>query len=215
MVTLVSETTTGFAASANSTVYVIESNIVVGNRGNAIELSGFDDVGLIVEGVVASDTQTGVVLIGERNQTVVGSSGTIFGAAYGIELSSVEGSVVNSGTNSSQGTAILVTASNTRIENYGLITTYGLYERAIEIQGDHAELTNSGDIVGSSAVWVVAESILINNSGVLSAVDFGIYAEGNEAEVYNTGEIMAAFQGVYFPAEFATLENSGVINGDL
>lgn len=223
MVTLVSETTTGFDAALNDTVYIIEANVVVGNTTDAFEFANFDGITLLVEGIVASDTGVGIeVLSGSVNsQIIVTSSATVTGS-NGVFMAGDGQSIVNDGRifGDTVGVSMLLAGS---LENTGAISVPMTSAANFAVRvggtttGENSVISNTGTISGGSAIRLDsgATGSEIFNDGTLSALNYGMDIQAVDVEVYNTGTVQGANQGVAFNGGSGLLVNSGTIEADL
>lgn len=202
---------TGFVTSSLGTVSIstvsglldmsgqITSGVGVALIGaNGIRHSGTTAVNVAPSGLVTSRNVTMTATTGDLLQT-----GSVF-AKYSIELDARSGSIVHSGTTTSQSGGIKMTASADISQAAGTIVAS---EGAIGLSAAR-DLTNTGNIQAATAATLTAGANLLN-TGIASAGSQASVTAG--ADLTNTGTISAGTTAAVTAA--VSLTNTGTITG--
>jgi len=178
------------------------------NLGEGIAVTGGGTIINYASGVIEGEYR-GVFAYGGVTIT---NAGTIVGGTIGATLwGPIAGSLINSGTISSDGNAVVAqSAPGTKVVNDGQGRIHGGASEGVGVYGVDAEIVNHGTIDGRLGVQF--SGTLHNEAGGVISGDIGAYAFGQGTSLYNVGTIIGN-RGVY-AAGAAHVTNAGAILSD-
>ncbi|WP_275789325.1 beta strand repeat-containing protein [Pararhizobium gei] len=256
-----SNRSTPVSVLGSNSEFILNKGVTFAASANSIVATGSaTNRDFYINGIVTSTTgavfrfgQTG--LVDRTSQFVVSSSGRVSGGEEGLVLSggldiinagtiearlttiAASGNatrIVNSGLiDSSEGSAIVSSGTNTSIINHGTTSAKMV---AVRASGGNVSVTNNGELSSetSTALYSTGASALITNHGTVtakgtailssgsaaiitndgkaqSATDYAIKAAGGEAIVTNSGTISSGSAAVAITGDEAILTNDGLI----
>lgn len=195
----------------------------VNGAQDGIELDGSGTIANTATGTITARAGNGIDVFqgAAGGRTVIENAGTIQSEdARGIEVNASGAVVRNSGAIASDDTGIYVLNDGNRVVNSGAVTTG---DEGIWANYSGTTIVNSGDItVETQAVRVSGNGTgeaLVRNSGSIVADSFyTVYLTtlANDADLYNSGEILSADGGAVFMGGSGDnlLRNTGEIVGE-
>jgi serralysin len=215
MPVLLSNVANGVVATVANTTYIIDSDVVIGNSAIAFNTNNFDNVSLLSDGIIASDTDSAIQVLNLSDSTsILLSENSIVMGVIGVEVLGTNTAVVNDGRILGESAGVYL-ATTATLENTGSISGSLATGDAVYLVGASSIVFNTGTLAGRTGVRIEATGTdtSVTTSGTITADNYGIDAQAANVIVTNSGTISAGNQGVFFGDSFGTLINSGTISG--